>query len=390
ARAARRILREHASTDRDIAIHELMIAALHEALSSSDIGVRRASVIAIATAGLHDLDAAARELVTSTDTDLSSTVIEQGFVPSDGLVAQLHRDLKDNPKRAAVIVATLAARDRRAAVDALRTELATTPATDAAMLQALAVVPVSDVGTELQRGFVRGDARMRSGVCAAIARYPENVALPVITRGLTDRDANVRASCLAAVREQASTTKPKPTVLSRVRELAKDRDALVRARAIEALGVIDLASLPNAADDSAAEVRAAYATAVAKKPRGESDAALILLANDRDPDVRAAAWTSLVLGPVDRAELPKLAIHAVNDSAAQVRLAALPAIADEQRLLELSNRDESPDVRTRALVQLARIRTRHAIADSLLERLAAGAPGSGERVRTALAWLLAR
>jgi len=390
SRAARRIAREPAGSERDAATKLLMVAALDEGTASSDIGVRRAAVQAIASSGVHELDAVAAALVTSADLDLSSTVIEQGLVQPHVLAALLHLELKRPPKRTRLIATALAAKDRAAAIEVVRQELATTPATDPAMLQALASAPVPSVADALQRAFARGDASLRSGVCGALARYPEAVALPIVTRGLGDRDASVRASCLATLREQAAGAKAKPALVTRVRELAKDRDSLVRTQAIAALAAIAPTTLPNAIDDRAADVRAAYASALARLPRSDAADSLVTLADDRDPDVRAAAWTVLATSPSEVATLASLAKHAAKDSAAQVRLVALLAVRDEDLLLELANRDDSPDVRTAALVQLARIRTRHVIADLLLARLAEAAPGSAERVRTALAWLQAR
>ncbi|HEX5061700.1 MAG TPA: HEAT repeat domain-containing protein [Kofleriaceae bacterium] len=387
-RAARRIAREPVGAERDAATQRLMIAALDEGARSSDVGVRKAAVQAIATAGVHELDTVAADLVKSADLDLSSAVIEHGFAPTNVLALLFHRELTQAPKRTRLIIAALAVRDHAAAVDLVRRELATTPATDPAMLQALAIAPVPDVADKLVSAFGRGDASQRSGVCGALARYPAAVALPIVTRGLGDRDASVRASCLATLREQATAAKAKPALLTRVRELAKDRDSLVRAQAIAALAAIAPATLPDAVDDRAADVRAAYAGALALVPRSDATTPLVTLADDRDPDVRAAAWTVLAAG--SSAQTANLAKHAAKDSAAQVRLAALPAARDEDLLLELANRDDSTDVRTAALVQLARIRTRHAIADLLLARLADAAPGSAERVRTALAWLQAR
>ena len=73
-----------------------------------------------------------------------------------------------------------------------------------------------------------------------------------------------------------------------------------------------------------------------------------------------------------------------------VRRAAVRAIEDDAILLQLAKTDEAAEVRTAALIQLATRRGRAASTDLLLERLAEGIPGSGERVRTATAWLLAR
>ena len=86
---------------------------------------------------------------------------------------------------------------------------------------------------------------------------------------------------------------------------------------------------------------------------------------------------------VGRAEPPR-------DAAPQVRLAALGALDNDDALARLATTDDSPDVRTAATVQLAGRRGRAASEQRLLQRLAAAPPASAERVRVALAWLLAR
>jgi hypothetical protein len=73
-----------------------------------------------------------------------------------------------------------------------------------------------------------------------------------------------------------------------------------------------------------------------------------------------------------------------------VRRAAAAAIEEDAVLGRLARSDDDPDVRTAALVRIAARDGRAATADMLLERLADASPGSAERVRTALAWLLAR
>jgi TonB family protein len=387
ARAARRILREKPGGERERATRRLMVAALHEGVTSSDIGVRQAAVVAIARGGIAELAGEARALATSTDVGLATTVVEHGFVPADELRARFHQEFADDPAFALVALKALAARDARAASDALRAEFAARPVTDPVVLQALAIVPIPDVGRDLVRAFARGDARLRRDVCSALARYPGAVAWPVLARGLADRDAGVRAACVDAVRGQG---KAEPAQLARVRALVRDRDARVRARAIAALAAIDPASLPDASGDRAAEVRVAFAAALAGRPRAAAEPVLVSLADDRDPEVRAAAWTALAAAPSERTDLARLASRALADPATQVRLAALPLVRDEELLLRLANHDEAAEVKTAALVQLARMRTHSAIADHLLERFAEAVPASAERVRTALAWLLAR
>src|SRR5258706_588841 len=131
----------------------------------------------------------------------------------------------------------------------------------------------------------------------------------------------------------------------RGRELRRARERGVRARAVGAMARLDVDQLIDASDDAAAEVRAAFASALGGVPRrADAETLLVRLIDDRDPDVRAAAWSSFVA--VAKADKKRLAARAAADSAAQVRRAALPAIDDDDLLLQLAARDDSPEVRT--------------------------------------------
>lgn len=149
---------------------------------------------------------------------------------------------------------------------------------------------------------------------------------------------------------------------------------MVRARAVAALAVLDRGV--HAASDPAPEVRAA---AIASASESE----LRTLAGDPDPDVRAAAVAAMA----DKA--PELSERAAADVAPQVRRAAITALTDEALLARLA-KDVAPDVATEAQVRLAERQGRAAAATPLLGQLAGAPPGSAERVRIALSWLLAR
>jgi hypothetical protein len=129
-------------------------------------------------------------------------------------------------------------------------------------------------------------------------------------------------------------------------------------------------------DDPAAEVRAAGAAAA-------TDAELRALAGDRDPDVRAAALARL--GDRD----PELLARAATDGAAQVRRAAAVALSDDAALERLAH-DDSPEVAATAQIRLAARRGRSAVTVPFLQRIVTAPTGGPERVRIALAWLLAR
>jgi hypothetical protein len=109
---------------------------------------------------------------------------------------------------------------------------------------------------------------------------------------------------------------------------------------------------------------------------------------DRDPDVRAAAWQTYARG--DSRTMKIDALPAAADPSPLVRRAVIPALDDDKVINELASNDVDGDVRTDALVRYATRRGRDAVADTLLTSFAAAAPWTRERVRTCLAWLLAR
>ncbi|HSK03793.1 MAG TPA: hypothetical protein VK932_21215, partial [Kofleriaceae bacterium] len=235
-----------------------------------------------------------------------------------------------------------------------------------------------------------GDARVRAGVCAALPASAPAQAVQLLGRGLRDPDATVRAACADAVARLITAGASPPAgaadarggaadaalLVRRLRELVRDRDHLVRARAIAALVVLDPGFRIRVLDDPAAEVRAAGA-AVA------SEADLRALAADRDADVRAAAIAHLGGGA------PELLARAAEDGAAQVRRVAAVALTDEAALERLAH-DASPEVATAAGVRLALRRGRAAITVPSLQRIIAAPAAGAERVRIALSWLLAR
>jgi TonB family protein len=348
ARAARRILREKPSNERELATQRLMIAALREGLASSDGTVRRAAVDAIARARASELAMDVRQLLTNAndiELRLAATRASAALRDTDAspiIVDNLRFDLRDQPRVALAGVRALVELGREADVKPLLAAQLGSPPNPVA-LQALADAPISDLAPKLTTWFRTGSARTRAAVCGALAGYPQSLAAPLLDRGMRDRDATVRALCT----QRGAKLLP---------ELARDRDSTVRA---------------------------AYAAATSSADE------LHVLIEDRDPDVRAAAWTTLAtLGATQ--QRARLARAAAADPAAQVRLAAISAIEDGEILGKLARSDDDRAVRSAALVRLAEQAGRAASADMLLERLVEAAPGSVGRVRTALAWLLAR
>ncbi|MCX5741184.1 MAG: hypothetical protein NT062_01655, partial [Proteobacteria bacterium] len=294
---------------------------------------------------------------------------------------QLAADV-DDPRLSLPEVAALVALGARAAAaatlagvieDHARAAKATPPV---GALAAFALAPTASLGPTLVAWFERGDPRARAAVCAALAGIPQAHAATV-ARGLRDADASVRASCIevAVVRER---DQPSASTLARIRELARDRDHRVRARAIAALVALAPNALPKLEAGDPPEVRAAFAGA---HPRNADDT-LRELAGDRDETVRAAALESLA------GRAPDLLVTAVSDPAAPVRLAAIGGLSDEA-VLEALTHDVSPEVALAASVRLGARRGRAALTHLTLARLVEAPPEGAARVHAILAWLLA-
>ncbi|HEV7555153.1 MAG TPA: HEAT repeat domain-containing protein, partial [Kofleriaceae bacterium] len=373
-RVARRIIAAPPTDpDRGPATERVMIAALREALGSADAAVRRAAADAIGRAKVaslsHDL---AKLLAPTTDVELRLAAIDAIGKLGDPdaatpLIAELPGDLFEHDRLALAEARALVELGRADDVAKIvRTMLDADGATPHPIaVRALAVAPVAELATKLPRWFERGDARTRAAVCGALAGGTP--AWSAILRGLRDPDAKVRATCAESAAKQA---RPRVDidVIGRLRDLARDRDATVRARAIVALAA--LGTPLKLASDPAPEVRVALATTTADTS----------FANDPDAEVRAAAVAAAAARGKSLTS---------TDPAWQVRRAMIAGLDDGSALAKLLS-DESPEVATAALVRLASLRGRAAMTEALLVRLASGSPGSSERVRTALAWLLAR
>src|SRR5262249_45294952 len=159
-------------------------------------------------------------------------------------------------------------------------------------------------------------------------------------KALDDADAGVRAACSDTARALGA---PPAAVIARLDALAHDRDETARAHAIGALATLAPSRVAHAFDDPARVVRAAYAAGLSRDAQH-----LSALIEDRDAGVRAAAWSKLATA-ADDDHLRMLAAQAVLDPAAEVRLAALPRLADDRALARLAAADESSEVRVTAI-----------------------------------------
>src|SRR5439155_1773167 len=188
------------------------------------------------------------------------------------LLLALHEELAQHARSALARVAALVAIGKRQeAAATVRAVLDVGPNPTA--LAALVLAPVPELETRLAGWAASGDAAIRGAVCAALPAASPRTAASLIVRGLRDPAATVRATCAAAA-ARADRSHPDAAMVKRLRELVRDRDRSVRARAVTALGLLDPAHAVHAIDDLAPEVRAAFAASA-------TEAELRLLVADR-------------------------------------------------------------------------------------------------------------
>lgn len=365
-------------------ITSVMTAALREGLASVDGSVQRAAVEAVAASHATSLAPDVRMLLETADRDLRLAAIAATGELDDRaavemLTAQLARDLAEQRAFALAEAAALVKLGRADTVAAAIGRALPNPIA----LEAFARAPTAERLGKVVAAVEHGNAVGRAAACAGLAGVTLPAAIAAIGRGLRDADASVRAACLVAATETAgSAPKLVAPLASRVVALQRDRDRAVRANAVIATSLVDPAQLDRAIDDPAAEVRGAYAHALAYA--GAWEPALRALVEDRDAEVRAAAWRAYAIRGVP----PDLA-PGTGDPSPEVRRAAIATTRDNDALRRLVTSDDAPDVRTAALAELARRLGREAIGATLLEAFAPTQPASADRVRIARAWLLA-
>jgi HEAT repeat protein len=367
-RAAHRIAIAPSEQGAAAATRAVMVAAIAEALAdTADERVRISALDAVQRGKLAELAPNVRAIIApTTGAELrADAIVTAGALGDEAAVPRLldalPGDLGEQPAVAVAEARALVALGRGG--DAARVIAAALPTSAAAF----AIAPTPSRVPALTAKFASYDAPTRAALCGA---------LPVLAAGLRDADATVRASCADAAVAHASSA-----IVARLIELARDRDRTVRAHAIAALAQLAPQRLPIV-DDEAPSVRAAYALALAKLPARAP--ALHALASDRDADVRAAAWHALAVAHAGTGD----ADAAAADVSAAVRAAVVASLGDGAALAKLVA-DDAPDVRSAALIRLAQLRGRAATEPDLLARLAEAPPASAERVRIALAWLLA-
>ncbi|MFJ4095620.1 fumarate reductase/succinate dehydrogenase flavoprotein subunit [Kitasatospora sp. NPDC089913] len=226
---------------------------------------------------------------------------------------------------------------------------------------------------------------------------------PALARALTDTDGPVRAAAVAGLRELAEVLdgpelgpaldlgadSPDPVVRAGALELARvlrtgtarrfagalaDAAVPVRLQAVRGLVALDdAAALAGAAGDPAREVRVAVAEGIGTVGDPSGGPALVALAADPDPLVRAAALTGAAgIGCPPELAAVAVAVGATAAGSWRIRRAAAAALAvagELPPLLALLD-DREADVRKAAVRALASRSGEPVVAAALRERLA--------------------
>ncbi|MEZ4360082.1 MAG: HEAT repeat domain-containing protein [Kofleriaceae bacterium] len=371
---------------REIA-RQVFVAAIAEGLGG-DGQAQRAAIEAARRAALRELTPQVVTLAGSTDPAVRGAAARALAALEDPAAAPTlleHLAATRDPRLAAALVRGLAAMG--AAADAERAVLKLGDGDRDAQLTALgalAELPSSPaLLARVTRWSTSRDAALRAGLCTAVAtaKVPAAVRWDLLGRGMDDRDGSTRAACTAALHELA--VRPLPWMRAALRRLIDDRDQRVRAAAITSLMRWDPLRLDERlrtlVADSNPDVRAATVAALSR--RSETDALRALL-SDPEPMVRRTAALALAL--VDG---PAVRDVAVRDADPRVRLVALEIREGLPVTLKALANDESPEVRTE--VEVLHVTHRGESLQSGLVRLAGTQAASPERVRIALAWLLA-
>ncbi|MFE2956733.1 fumarate reductase/succinate dehydrogenase flavoprotein subunit [Nocardia tengchongensis] len=235
---------------------------------------------------------------------------------------------------------------------------------------------------ELRPFLADPDPRVRANALAVLTEHTPDGFADQLIAALADEDTEVRAAAVAGLRELAEilpaatgleqhADSPDPFVRAAVVDLLRalragtaelfgkasvDPDHRVRIQAVHALvSLDDWPTLTAAAHDDNREVRIAAARGLATIGHGGADTVRGLTA-DRDPLVRAAAFTALArLGSDADASILTAAL---GDSAWQIREGAargLAGVGPEQAVAALSAAltDIHPDIRKAAVLTLS-------------------------------------
>ncbi|MFE0461328.1 fumarate reductase/succinate dehydrogenase flavoprotein subunit [Kitasatospora sp. NPDC058965] len=243
------------------------------------------------------------------------------------------------------------------------------------------------------------DARVRRAALAVLTEAAPAGTGALLAGALADPDAAVRAAAVAGLRELVevldpalplgdAAASPDPVVRAGVLDLARalrtgsaalfgaglaDPAVPVRLQAVHGLVSLNaVAPLAGAAGDPAREVRVAVGEGLGTVADPAAAPALVRLAGDADPLVRAAALTGAA-GIGCPPALAALAVSAATtDGAWQVRKAAAAALAAADRLPPLLGllADPEADVRKAAVRALTATAADPTVTAALRDRLA--------------------
>lgn len=388
AGAARRLAR---LSDEDPVLRaearRVFLSAVAEGLTGAG-PVQRAAIEAVRRAGLTQLAPRLLPLVGDSDPALRAQAAAALAALGDPATAQVlltQLSTTRDPQLAAALAKGLAAMGPAASPEPVVLRLADgdreAQLTAIAALAELTVTPA--LAAKITRWSTSKDPGVRGALCTSVARtkIATLTRWQILGRGLDDRDGSARAACTAALALSATT--PQPWMRTALRQRVDDRDQRVRAAAITATMRWDATRLDDRlralAADADPSIRMATVAALSRRNDGE---ALRQLLGDADPGVRRTAALALV-----RVDGAAVRAHAVRDPDARVRLVALEAKDELVPVLKALANDESPEVRTE--VEVLFVANHGESLQSGLVRLSGADAASGDRVRIAMAWLLA-
>src|SRR5262249_37084557 len=157
---------------------QLVVAALREALASSDGAVRRDAVEAIGRARVAELVPDVRSLIRQgTDIELRLVATKSAATLRDDAAAPvleepLQRDLINDSRLAVADMQALIEIGRSSTAAAyVAQQIAANPSNTVA-IQVLALAPAEDLASFLPRWLASRQSRVRAAACTALAGYP--------------------------------------------------------------------------------------------------------------------------------------------------------------------------------------------------------------------------
>jgi TonB family protein len=392
--------------------HSLAVAAIREALRSDEPTVQRAAVIAAMRAKVVEVAPELRALV---DTSVEATVRGQaimaiGAIGDQGAGPLLARVLEmakasgvagsaDSSIAAARALAAMGKGtvaestvlrwldagdpESRWAALVIMTEFAVPPA----LSTLVAMAGNKDLPREDRMAACAG-----LGALAGADKSSAGPAMNVLRQRFAESDAAVRAACVAAVARAARDgVRNRAAYWKLVELIKKERDERVRAAAVRAAALLEPArfhqELYVLRGEKSPQVLAAMADGLAHVPHPTALARLVSLAGHEETQVRRQAAAALLEHAGSSARARTALIALIDDADLQVRVFAVRAIDDVERLRALLD-DPATEVRAAAFAALVARQGRFATLPRMTQAIARSKPGSAERARWAMAWLL--